>query len=287
MQNPMYVTTVWGYGYKGIFKTHRSLGAFLPDHVAPGTEIFVGLPGAQPDVLCRVLAERVPQGLTETLHRAFFHAFSLLFEKGEGIVRWAGRQQRREEAYQVRRFAADLPGRPPISAGLFQSRRQDRPGQRGAGWCAGRRIGAVGDWIAGYSALYPDAPENHSGDGPVSFGFTGSELEEQIWILRLIEAALSDGAELEERNQALNGFIQDGTWPDSPVLEQQMQQTAHSLSQAMLYWKFVQGIPLVGAVGGAWDAVCLRRVQRYAAIKYSRRFLIDRKLGRQARENAR
>ena len=121
----------------------------------------------------------------------------------------------------------------------------------------------------------------------VSFGFTGSELEEQIWILRLIEAALSDGAELEARNQALNDFIQDGTWPDSPVLEQQMQQTAHSLSQAMLYWKFVQGIPLVGAVGGAWDAVCLRRVQRYAAIKYSRRFLIDRKLGRQARENAR
>lgn len=77
----------------------------------------------------------------------------------------------------------------------------------------------------------------------MSFGFTGSELEEQIWILRLIEAALSDGAELEERNQALNGFIQDGTWPDSPVLEQQMQQTAHSLSQAMLYWKFVQGSP--------------------------------------------
>ena len=93
--------------------------------------------------------------------------------------------------------------------------------------------------------------------------------------------------ELEERNRMLNQFIQEGAWPDSPVLEQQMRQTAHMLSQSMLYWKFVQGIPLVGAVGGAWDAVCLRRVQRYAAIKYSRRFLIDRKLGRQAGENAR
>ena len=62
----------------------------------------------QPDLLSRVLEERVPQGLTQTLHGAFFRAFSLLFEKGEGIVRWAGRQQRREETYQVRRFAVDL-----------------------------------------------------------------------------------------------------------------------------------------------------------------------------------
>ena len=43
----------------------------------------------------------------------------------------------------------------------------------------------------------------------------------------------------------------------------------------MLCWKFLQGIPLAGAVGGAWDAVCLRRVQRYACIKYQRRFLLD------------
>ena len=121
----------------------------------------------------------------------------------------------------------------------------------------------------------------------VSFGFAGTETDEQVWILRLIEASLSSGTELEERNRMLNQFIQEGAWPDSPVLEQQMRQTAHMLSQSMLYWKFVQGIPLVGAVGGAWDAVCLRRVQRYAAIKYSRRFLIDRKLGRQAGENAR
>ena len=40
---------------------------------------------------------------------------------------------------------------------------------------------------------------------------------------------------------------------------------------------FLQGIPVAGAVGGAYDAVCLRRVQRYAVIKYQRRFLLARK----------
>ena len=36
----------------------------------------------RPDMLCSLLEERVPSGLTETLHQAFFRAFSLLFEKG-------------------------------------------------------------------------------------------------------------------------------------------------------------------------------------------------------------
>ena len=54
-----------------------------------------------------------------------------------------------------------------------------------------------------------------------------------------------------------------------------MQQTAHSLSQAMLYWKFVQGIPILGMAGGISDALCLERVQRYAGLNYHRRFLLD------------
>ena len=36
---------------------------------------------------------------------------------------------------------------------------------------------------------------------------------------------------------------------------------------------------VAGAAGGAKDAVCLRRVQQYAAIKYQKRFLIRRRTG--------
>ena len=45
----------------------------------------------------------------------------------------------------------------------------------------------------------------------------------------------------------------------------------------LLYQKFLQGIPIVGAAGGISDAVCLQRVQRYAALKYRRRFLLERR----------
>ena len=46
-----------------------------------------------------------------------------------------------------------------------------------------------------------------------------------------------------------------------------------------MYGKFLQNIPVAGAAGGAKDAVCLRRVQQYASIKYEKRFLIRRRTG--------
>lgn len=84
----------------------------------------------------------------------------------------------------------------------------------------------------------------------VSFGFAGTETDEQVWILRLIEASLSSGTELEERNRMLNQFIQEGAWPDSPVLEQQMPANGAHAFPVHAVLEICSGIPLVGAVGG-------------------------------------
>ena len=185
-------------GINGDSKTHEPLGDYRT---------------TRPDMLCSLLEERVPSGLTETLHQAFFRAFSLLFEKGEGIVRWAGRQQRREEAYQVRRFAADL--REDRRSLRAFSKAADRAGQ---GSVVQAGVQGVGLGLLGIGL--PDIPLftltllKTIRETAVSFGFAGTETDEQVWILRLIEASLSSGTELEERNRMLNQFIQESAWPD-------------------------------------------------------------------------
>lgn len=45
----------------------------------------------------------------------------------------------------------------------------------------------------------------------------------------------------------------------------------------ILYMKFLQGIPVVGAVGGAYDAVYMKRITEYAELKYRHRYLAGRK----------
>lgn len=37
--------------------------------------------------------------------------------------------------------------------------------------------------------------------------------------------------------------------------------------------KFLQGIPIVGVVGEAYDVVYMKRITEYANLKYKRRFL--------------
>ena len=55
----------------------------------------------------------------------------------------------------------------------------------------------------------------------------------------------------------------------------QIDQTSATMSGELLYLKFLQGIPIVGAVGGAYNTVYLQKVLRYAKLKYHRRFLVD------------
>ena len=111
-----------------------------------------------------------------------------------------------------------------------------------------------------------------------SYGFPCEGEAEQMYALRVIEAALSCGEELKARNRALDLYAQTGIWPNATEWEQQIKATSRQLSEAVLLGKTLQNVPLIGAAGGAGDAVCLGRVQKYAAIKYQKRFLIRRRL---------
>jgi hypothetical protein len=111
-----------------------------------------------------------------------------------------------------------------------------------------------------------------------SYGFPCVGEAEQMYALRVIEAALSYGEELKDRNRALDLYAQTGSWPNEADWEQQIKATSRQLSEAVLLGKTLQNVPVIGAAGGAGDAVCLGRVQKYAAIKYQKRFLIRRRL---------
>lgn len=61
-------------------------------------------------------------------------------------------------------------------------------------------------------------------------------------------------------------------------MEEQIKNAARRLSENLLYGKALQNIPAAGVVSGAGDAVCLRRIRRFAVIKCRKRCLIRRRL---------
>ena len=57
-------------------------------------------------------------------------------------------------------------------------------------------------------------------------------------------------------------------------LKQGIADTAEVLATELLAVKFLQGLPLVGALGGFYDGVFQQRVMHCAVLKYNRRLLL-------------
>ena len=60
-------------------------------------------------------------------------------------------------------------------------------------------------------------------------------------------------------------------------METCIKKAAATMSKELLYMKFLQGIPVVGAVGGAYDVIYMKQINKFAELKYRRRFLEGKK----------
>ena len=227
--------------------------------------------------LNQLLAEKVPDGLQGTLDTAFCKAFHLIFEKGTGVIGRVGRRENCRMDAKIRQYKAELrENRRNLRA---FSRAADRSGLGNT-----LAAGAAGAGMGLFGVALPDVPLftamllKSVYETAESFGFGHETPEERRFVLLIMETALSGGPELEDGDRRLNEFMRDGAWrPEEPPLGEQVRRTARRLSEAVLYGKVLQNIPVVGVAGGLRDGVLVRRVQRYAAIKYRRRFLLARR----------
>ena len=225
------------------------------------------------------IGELAPEKLLETLYAAFAKAFDLVFKKGDGLITKAGQLEGRRQTFQVNQYAAEL--------------REDRKTLRAFSREAARAgrgnvllSGAAGIGMGLFGVALPDIPLftamllKNVYETAESFGFDHDSPTEQVYVLRLLETALSNGEELRRKNRELDVFAQTGAWPEETDLRIQKKAAARRLSEALLCGKALQNIPVAGVVGGAGDAVIMDRVRRYAAIKYEKRFLLRRRLER-------
>ena len=111
----------------------------------------------------------------------------------------------------------------------------------------------------------------------LNYGFDYEDEEEKKFILLLIRGALCYGKELQNINEELNFFMDYGAYAKARTVESAVSAAAGCLSKELLYMKFLQGIPVVGAVGGIYDAVYMKQVMEYAELKYRRRFYLRQK----------
>ena len=203
------------------------------------------------------LEEKVPKKLQGTLDTAFAKAFHLIFEKGTSVIEKTYRKDDIEKQYQINKYANELK----------QDKKSLRTFSKNAKGSGAKNLvmsGAAGIGMGFLGVGLPDIPVftamilKSIYEIAMHYGYSYETEEEQYFILLLIQGAVSHGREMLDIDQSINYYIDSHIWIKEETKEEMIQRTAGCLSKELLYMKFLQGIPIVGAVGGAYDVVYLK-----------------------------
>ena len=222
------------------------------------------------------LEDKVPEKLQGILNKAFAKAFEIVFEKGTKVIEKTYKKDQLEHNFKVNEF----------SASLREDKQTLRKFSKNASTSSTKNLllsGVEGFGLGVLGIGVPDIPLfvgmllKSIYEVALNYGYPYDTEEEKYFILKLIEASCLHGSQLIEANQEVDTYIQTKTLPENYDQKVQIQATSTVMSTEMIYTKFLQGIPLVGAVGGAYDAIYIQKVLTYAKIKYNKRFLKDRR----------
>ena len=109
----------------------------------------------------------------------------------------------------------------------------------------------------------------------LSYGVDVRTEDERVYLLLLLACAAAPDKMRQARLDVLAKEIQKGkTISEKRQLVQQ--EAAESLAQGMLTAKFIQGLPIVGIIGGVYNLPLYRRITGYAELEYQKRYLWKR-----------
>lgn len=226
--------------------------------------------------LNKKLAEKVPAKLQGTLDMAFAKAFGTIFAKGTDVIEKTYKKEELQKTYKINKYADEIrQSKKSLKAFGKKAENSGRVNLLVSG-AAGVGMGLVGVGI-------PDIPVftgmilKSIYEIALNYGYEYETEGERRFILLIIQGAVSHGAKMQDIDKKIDDYISNVEVPGDYDECKQIEKTAAGLSKELLYMKFLQGIPIIGAVGGAYDVVYLKQITEYANLKYKKRFLVKKK----------
>ena len=226
--------------------------------------------------LTQLLEDKVPEGLQKTLDEAFAKAFQVVFEKGTDIIEKSYKKEDIEKDFKINSYAVNIKeNRKNLKAFSKKASGAGRTNLLISG-VSGIGMGVLGIGIPDI-VVFTSLMLRSIYETSLHYGFQYDTEEEKRFILLLIQGAVCHDTNLLRINNELNEFISTGRFSKEEDMEACIKKAAATMSKELLYMKFLQGIPVVGAVGGAYDVIYMKQINKFAEVKYRRRFLEGKK----------
>lgn len=225
------------------------------------------------------LESKIPQKVYTGLEGAFCKGFSLVFQQGRAVIEKSCRKEDIQADYAVQDFAVQVKGSRKELRKLHKQAKQTDLINLAATTVEGIGLGALGigmpDIVLFLGTLLKGIYET-----ALHYGFNYDSRQEQLLILKIMEVSLITGADWASKNSEVDEMLsQKAAEATDEDLRSQIKATASAFAMDMLLLKFVQGLPVVGILGGAANPIYYRKVMNYVQLKYRKRYLLNQKGG--------
>lgn len=220
------------------------------------------------------IEEKIPDKLRSTLESAFYNAFKVVFKGGSKYIEKLYNKEKIKLDHDINNYAFNKRAtRKSLKLIDFQGKRSKLINST-ISTVEGIGLGVLGIGI-------PDIPIFISVilktvyEIALSYGFDYENEEEKIYILNLINVALTSEEEklyYSEKINEIENKIDLGIVLENN-LDDEIKETAKILSNTLLIAKFIQGLPIVGVVGGVVNYQFVSKISKYSSIKYKKRYL--------------
>ncbi|MGB8455660.1 MAG: EcsC family protein [Anaerocolumna sp.] len=223
------------------------------------------------------IQEKIPDQLNSTLETAFYKGFRLFFEKGNKYIEKTYSKDSKQFEFEINDYAIGKKLNNKSIKMLDKPSNYSNVINTSFSVLEGSVLGVLGIGL-------PDIPLFISliiktiNEVALSYGFDYNATNEKAYILLLIRGALLKADQQKEVNKEIDSFADkiDQQLTCDPDLEEHMKLTSKVLSDTLLTAKFIQGIPLVGAVGGIVNYNVIQKIGRYSKLKYKKRYFLKK-----------
>lgn len=222
----------------------------------------------------KMLEEKVPEKVYGGLNSAFAKGFALVFQHGRKILEKTYKKDTITLKHAVRDEGFQANGSRKEMKLIHKNARKANTLNIAMTTVEGIGLGALGvgmpDIVLFLSTVLRGVYET-----ALHYGFAYESRFEQMLILKMMSASLSTGDEWFHRNKEVNDWILQGDRTISEeAFQAQIQDTASVFAVDMLLLKFIQGLPVVGLLGGAANPLYYQKIMQYVQLKYKRRYLL-------------
>ena len=222
------------------------------------------------------LEKKVPDKVYHSLKVAFGKAFALVFEKGTGIIEKSYQKETIQQDQKVQHYAVQLKGNRRELRKVKKQAQVSGLSNMALTTVEGIGLGALGiglpDIVMFVGVLLKGIYET-----ALRYGIDYNAVGERYLILKMMEASLAKGDRWAELNAEVDRLIYQGRQevPDLEDMVEQRRHTADAFAIDMILLKFIQGLPIIGILGGAGNPVYYNKVIHYVRLKYHKRYLLQ------------